>query len=375
MTDALSYWEHKHWLQHIDFAIIGSGIVGLNCALALKKQQPTAKIVIFEKGILPQGASTKNAGFTCFGSISEIVSDIKTHGEKAVLSLVEKRFKGVQLLRETLGDTAMAYENFGGHEVFLSPQQALYEQCLSKLRETNELLQPVFKSNSFGLQANTFHFKGVQEQYISSPHEGQIDTGLMMQNLIKKVQQAGVFIFYAVPVQYIENAGNKVQITTPFFECFASKVCLATNGFSHQFGQEEVLPARAQVLITKPIKGLKIKGAFHLDEGYYYFRNIDQRILLGGARNLDFKGEQTTSLSQTPLIQNALEQLLKDCILPHTPFEIEHRWSGIMGVGPGKHPIVKKLDQKLYGGFRLGGMGVALGAQVGHDLAKICLAD
>ena len=53
-------------------------------------------------------------------------------------------------------------------------------------------------------------------------------------------------------------------------------------------------PARAQVLITKPIKNLQIKGTFHLDKGYYYFRNIDNRILFGGGRNLDFKTEETS---------------------------------------------------------------------------------
>ena len=373
--DALSYWEHKHWLQNIDYAIIGSGIVGLNCALALKRQDPKAKVVIFEKGILPHGASTKNAGFTCFGSISEIISDLESQGEAAVLSLVQKRFKGVQLLRETLGDAAMAYENLGGHEVFLDSQNSLFEKCHTQLAAVNQLLAPVFNAASFELQENHFKFKGVQNQYMSSPHEGQIDTGLTMQNLIAKVQQSGVLIFYGLPATAIESSTSQVHISTPHFECSAKKVCLATNGFSKQFGIEEVQPARAQVLITKPIKKLHIKGAFHLDEGYYYFRNIDQRILIGGGRNLDFKGEETTSFKQTPRIQKALEQLLTDCVLPQTPFEIEQRWSGIMGVGPGKHPIVKKVSQRLFAGCRLGGMGVALGAQVGHELAAMCLAD
>ncbi len=30
----LSYWEYKTWLSNIDYTIVGSGIVGLNCALA-----------------------------------------------------------------------------------------------------------------------------------------------------------------------------------------------------------------------------------------------------------------------------------------------------------------------------------------------------
>ncbi|MDP4601126.1 MAG: FAD-dependent oxidoreductase, partial [Polaribacter sp.] len=67
----LSYWELKEWFSNIDFTIVGSGIIGLNCALQLKKKHPNARILILEKGILPQGASTKNAGFACFGSLSE----------------------------------------------------------------------------------------------------------------------------------------------------------------------------------------------------------------------------------------------------------------------------------------------------------------
>ena len=78
----LSYWEQKEWLADIDFAIAGSGIVGLSTALFLKQRFPESNIILLEKGILPQGASTKNAGFACFGSLSEILQDLKTHSEK-----------------------------------------------------------------------------------------------------------------------------------------------------------------------------------------------------------------------------------------------------------------------------------------------------
>ena len=52
--------------------------------------------------MLPQGASTKNAGFACFGSLSEIIDDLKSHSEEEVIQLVKKRVDGLQLLRETL---------------------------------------------------------------------------------------------------------------------------------------------------------------------------------------------------------------------------------------------------------------------------------
>src|SRR5690606_24987797 len=107
---------------------------------------------------------------------------------------------------------------------------------------------------------------------------------------------------------------------------------------------------------------------FHLDEGYYYFRNLDDRILFGGGRNLDFKGEETTSFGETRLIQQRLEDLLRTVILPYTPFEIDLRWSGIMAMGAQKLPIVKPLSDRVFCGVRMGGMGIAIGSIVGRDL-------
>ena len=46
----LSYWEYNTWLDKVDFTIVGSGIVGLNCALNLKEKFPKAKILVLEKG-------------------------------------------------------------------------------------------------------------------------------------------------------------------------------------------------------------------------------------------------------------------------------------------------------------------------------------
>ena len=74
-----SYWELREWFSDIDFTVFGSGIVGLNCAMELKKKHPKARVLLLEKGMLPQGASTKNAGFACFGSLSELIDDLNTH--------------------------------------------------------------------------------------------------------------------------------------------------------------------------------------------------------------------------------------------------------------------------------------------------------
>ena len=367
----LSYWEIKSWLAHIDFCIVGSGIVGLSCALQLKERFPQAKILILEKGILPQGASTKNAGFACFGSLSEILDDLSLHSEEEVFNLIKKRADGLKLLRQTLGDKALNYKQLGGYELFTETDTELFENCLSKKDTINKLLKPIFKDAVFSLKDNLFNFKKIKEQYIFNQFEGQLDTGSMMEALLQKVQSKGVKILNNVEVKEFSEATNPVEVQTNLFQLSASKLIIATNGFASQLINESVKPARAQVLITKPVENLKIKGTFHLDKGYYYFRNIDDRILLGGGRHLDFKAEETTELNQTKLIQNKLKELLATVILPDTVLEIEHSWSGIMGVGNQKNAIVKQLSNNVYCGVRLGGMGVAIGSRIGEELSNL----
>ena len=364
-----SYWELKEWFSAIDFTVVGSGIVGLNCALQLRKMYPKANILILEKGMLPQGASTKNAGFACFGSLSELIDDLNTHTEEEVFKLVKKRLEGLQLLRTTLGDKNIDFQQNKGYELFLTTE--LCESCLAQKSKINELLKPLFSSEVFTVDNNKFGFQNIHQQYITNQFEGQLDTGKMAAKLLEKVVSSGVKIVNNIQVKnFIEN-NEQVEVETNQITFNTKKLFVATNGFANQLLNESVQPARAQVLITNPIKNLHIKGTFHLDKGYYYFRNIDDRILFGGGRNLDFKGEETADFGQTELIQNKLEEILKTTILPNTEVEIDHRWSGIMGVGNQKKAIVKQLSNNVFCGVRLGGMGVAIGSLVGKKLAEL----
>ena len=284
----LSYWEIKSWLTNVDFTIVGSGIVGLNCALHLREEYPKANILILEKGVLPQGASTKNAGFACFGSLSELIEDLKSHTEQEVFSLVKQRVDGLKLLRETLGDKVIDYQQLGGYELFTKEDKALYEECLSQKKEINDLLRPIFNAEVFSFKDNQFGFQNIQPKQGFNQFEGQIDTGKMMAALLQNVHQNDIKILNAIEVLSFSEDTNSVKIRTNHFEFSTKKLLIATNGFASKLLDEKVKPARAQVLITEPIENLNIKGTFHLDKGYYYFRNIDNRILFGGGRTVSY---------------------------------------------------------------------------------------
>ncbi|MGB1041012.1 MAG: NAD(P)/FAD-dependent oxidoreductase [Flavobacteriales bacterium] len=364
-----SYWEHKTWFSEIDFTIIGSGIVGLSCALELRKKHPKAKIVMLEKGMLPQGASTKNAGFACFGSVSEILDDLTHNSEEEVIQLVKQRIAGLESLRKLIGDKTMDYKPWGGYELFTDNNS--YNACIDSLTQINNLIQPIFNESVYSIKDNSFGFENIKPKVIFNSFEGQIDTGKMMKGLLDLAYKNDITILNSINVVDFENVGETVEVRSDKLAFKTQQLFIATNGFSELLGIDKVKPARAQVLITKPIDNLNIKGTFHLDKGYYYFRNIDSRILFGGGRNLDFEGEKTSEFGQSEIIRNELERILKTVILPNTSFEIDQKWSGIMGVGNQKSPIIKSISNRVHCGVRLGGMGIAIGNQVGKQLAQL----
>ena len=115
----ISYWEKIEFLKY-DLIIVGGGIVGLFTALEFLNNHPKSKIAVFDKGIFPDGASTKNAGFACFGSLSEIIEDNKSVSENALLELVENRVMGLEILRKTLGDKKIDFQQLGGNELYFN---------------------------------------------------------------------------------------------------------------------------------------------------------------------------------------------------------------------------------------------------------------
>lgn len=371
--DKLSYWEKETYINHTDYLIIGSGIVGLSTAIHLKQRKPDKKVTVLERGYLPTGASTKNAGFSCIGSPSELLDDLSKSSESAVFATVEKRWKGLHYLRNLLGDENIGYYEFGSHELF-DENSPVYQKCLGQLDYLNENLEKITEIPAVFKPAKTICSDSKFNQFsqaISHAAEGQINTGKMMFSLLALAQQEGVIILNGIEAKSLDEN----ILYTNYGEIKFERLAICTNGFASKLlPNEDVEPARAQVLVTSPIDDLKFKGIFHYDEGYYYFRNIGNRVLFGGGRNLNFDGERTTEAETTDQIINKLKSDLAERILPENDFTIEHTWAGIMGVGKTKAPIIKQLNENSFCAIRLGGMGVAIGSITGKELADLMLS-
>ncbi len=372
----LSRWEKESFYAPADIIIIGRGFVGLWSAWWLKKKHPQLRITLLDRGVIPTGASTRNAGFACFGSPTELLKDAALSGEDQMLSLVEQRYKGLLQIQKIFGTKKIDFRRDSGYELIDAAALKRHGDLYEAIRGLNKLLRPVLGTRKTFRFADKkiaeFGFHGVHH-LIQTSLEGNLHPGKLCQLLLRAVQAAGVTVLSGLGVKRYEEEGKLIRIVTdPGIVLSANQLLVCTNGFARQLLPElDITPARGQVLLTAPLPSARIKGSFHFDEGYYYFRNLGKRILLGGARNLAVDQETTTEQGITENIQQALETLLRTTILPGIPFEITDRWSGIMAMGPEKAPIVRRLSPRLCCAVRMSGMGVALAPQVGRQVAAM----
>lgn len=381
MKATLSFWEREELLRS-DVLVIGGGIIGLSAAIALKEQQPTLDVALVEREVLPSGASTKNAGFACYGSTTEVLRDIDTVGEDAALEVISRRKQGLDLLRARLGDEALGFEPCGGYELLWEKQQWVIE----RLDYLNTLLHPLFGKDYYSLQderIRSFGFNAEEIQHlVFTAHEGSINTGRMMKNLLRCAAERGVRIVSGADVREIDDGTDGVRVSVfrhlmqDIVQFRAEQAIVCTNALAKLFLPSlELLPGRGQVLITHPIEDLPFRGVFHFDSGYYYFRNVGNRLLFGGGRNSDFNGETTADFSTTSAIQSLLEEYMRTVILPGVEYSIDMRWAGIMGFSSSRKPIVQRCSERLTLGFGCNGMGVALGSSIGTQAAELTMGN
>ena len=370
----VSIWEKESFYAPRDVIIAGSGFVGLWCAYYLKKQNPKLSIAILERGIIPTGASTRNAGFACFGSATELLEDTLNMGEERMLELVEMRYRGLQVIQKVFKNKAIDFEVSGGYELITDESALKGKDLQQKLKDLNSVLRKVIhEKNVFKLsdkKIRRFSFRQVSH-LVENKLEGYLHSGKLCQALLQMVQEAGVTVLNSIEIKGHEQIGEHVVLyTNQHVHLTCTKLLVCTNGFARQLLPElAIVPARGQILVTSEIPDLKFKGTFHSDSGYYYFRNLGKRVLLGGARNKALEEESSAEMRTTEKVQHELEDFLSRFILPEQEFLITDRWSGIMGMGPEKMPIMQKVSENVFCAVRLGGMGVALAPVVGEKMA------
>ena len=368
-----SFWEKDSFYSPVDIAIVGGGLMGLWTALEIKKQSPNISITILERGTTPLGASTRNAGFACFGSLTELLFDESSVGTDAMLEIVEMRFKGIEKIKKYCSAEQINLDECGGYEALNGIDWA--NSLNEKIAYINQLLATIIgKHDCFSNASHQLENIGLKnfDYLVFNPLDAGIHSGKLVAALTNMAIKEGIRILNGTEIISWHKVNNQMILFTKQHQSItANQLLFCTNGFTNTLLPElNIAPARGQIILTAPINDLKTKGTFHFDEGFYYWRNIGNRILLGGARNSDFANEATTSFEGSELIQNKLIEFLHNHLETSTPITIEQSWSGIMGFTPNKLPLFKRVDKNIAAAIACNGMGVALTPIFAEKIAK-----
>lgn len=369
-----SFWERESVIGKADTIVVGAGIVGLSAALRRKALNADEAVVVLDANAICGGGSSRNAGFACFGSPSELLSDLNTMPRASVIQLIRQRWEGLRRLRRLLGDREIDYRRTGGIELFRTEELMLEQQCLDAMNSLNDLMDEAIGERPFeqvtSQQLANFGFAGFTSA-IDNTLEGSIDTGKMYHALCAKAQDAGVRVLNGIQVNTIVPSSSGVQVDTTHGSLNTERVLVCTNGFARKLLPDlDVTAARNLVLLTETIPTLNWEGTFHMQEGFVYFRNVGQRILIGGARHLDEEWSRTDAPPPRE-VESHLLDLLQRHILPFRAANIEYRWIGYLGVGSSKQVLVKRIHERVACGVRMGGMGVAIGTAIGSQVADL----
>ncbi|HEX5624457.1 MAG TPA: FAD-binding oxidoreductase [Saprospiraceae bacterium] len=371
----LSYWESSTYFNRPDVVIIGAGLIGLCTGISLLEKDPDLNVLILERHYLPLGASTKNAGFACFGSPSELLDDLRQHDEAAVFSLFKRRWMGVKKLMKYVADAPIDWQQSGGYEVIHSD----WSDIQVSQSELNQLNQNI--ADYTGLQ-NYFYFDDARlisfglerfQRLVANQHEALLHPVKLWQALLQLFTESGGRVLFGAAIKEWQELDSSVRILLRDDTAFhARKLIFCVNGFARRYFPElQVQAARTLVLYLHSKREVKLQGCFHLDRGFYYFRNAPGGLIVGGGRQHDLDRENTDEFGVNDRIRRHLLQVVETHILGHREFSVEQEWTGILGMGPEKKPIIQMCGPHTAVAVRMGGMGIAIGSLVGEEAAEL----
>ena len=336
-----------------DVAVVGGGITGCSCALALA--EAGLKVRLFEAREIAGGASGRNGGFALRGGAAPYPVLAESIGGEATEELWRWTEDELQRLTSLAGD---AFRPTG------SLRLAVDEEERDELRAEYDALRGAGFAADWrtDLEAPLSRYPAA----LFHPPDGVLQPARLVRRLAERAAAAGV------EVHEHTRLGSLAETD-------AGVVVVATDGYpSGLLGELEglIVPTRGQVIATEPIEELLFEIPHYGRHGFdYWHQRLDGRIVAGGFRDVSLDSEFTADEVTTEVVQGALERFVEDHV--GRPLRIDYRWAGIFGMVFDFLPVVGRVpvDEELWVAGGYSGHGNVLGFACGRMVARAILGE